>query len=358
MNKLFFNIAFFAISIFIFTITSCKKDDMSGMNMDSAVNIDYPAAYVVNGEDATVSVIKLSTNEVTATIPLMGTATDMIMWPHHISSHVNHLAIGVPMMDLSAGHAGINTAGMTGKLVVIDATTGAIVKNINLPKMNHNTIYSPNGTEIWVPQMDEMNSKVLVYDATTNALKNTINTGMMSAELTFSSDGTKAYVANGDDDAITVLNVATKAIIKTIAVGDNPVGAWTGSNNKMYVDNEDGKSISVIDVATDSVTETIALGFMPGIATHNGTKNELWVSDPMAGKVHYWNWDAGMNMWMQGGAFNTGAGAHAIAFSSDGNTAYVTNQTANTVSVVNVTNHTVSKTLNVGKKPNGVVIKM
>lgn len=64
-----------------------------------------------------------------------------------------------------------------------------------------------------------------------------------------------------------------------------------------------------------------------------------------------------MNMWMHGGAFNTGAGAHAISFTIDGNTAYVTNQTANTVSVVNVTNHTVTKTIAVGKKPNGITIK-
>ena len=260
-------------------------------------------------------------------------------------------------MDLSAGHSGLNTTGMTGKLVVIDAVTGTIVKNINLPKMNHNSIYSPNGTEIWVPQMDEMNSKVLVYDATTNALKNTINTGMMSAELTFSYDGTKAYVANGDDNEVTVINVATKAIIATIPVGLNPVGAWTGSNNKMYVDNEDGQSISVIDVATNAVDSTISLGFTPGIASYNGIKNELWVSDPMAGKVHYWTYDTAMGMWMHGGVFNTGAGAHAISFTSDGNTAYVTNQSANTVSVVNVANHTLTKTIAVGKKPNGIVIK-
>jgi YVTN family beta-propeller protein len=348
------NVIFTASILVALVLASCNKDDNMNMNL----NVNYPAAYVVNGEDATVSVIKLSTNEVTATIPLMGTATDMIMWPHHISSHENHLAIGVPGMDLSAGHSGLMTAGMTGKLLVIDAMTGAVVKNINLPLMNHNSIYSPNGSEIWVPQMDAMNSKVLVYDATTNALKNTINTGMMSAEVTFSSDGTKAYVANGDDDTITVINVATKAIITNIAVGHNPVGAWTGSNGKMFVDNEDGQSISIIDVATDAVTETIALGFMPGIASHNGTKNELWVSDPMAGKVHYWTYDTAINMWMHGAAFNTGAGAHAISFTTDGNTAYVTNQTANTVSVVNVTNHTVTKTIAVGKKPNGVVIKM
>jgi YVTN family beta-propeller protein len=181
---------------------------------------------------------------------------------------------------------------------------------------------------------------------------------MMPAELTFSSDGTKAYVANGDDDSISVINVSSKTVVATITVGDNPVGAWTGSNGKMYVDNEDGQTISVIDVATDTVEETIALGFMPGIASYNGIKNELWVSDPMNGKVHYYTWDAGMGMWMHGSSFNTGAGAHAIAFTTDGNTAYVTNQAANTVSVVNTTSHTVTKTINVGVKPNGIVIKM
>jgi len=349
------NLSMIASFIGAIFLSSCNNNDD---NMDMTLNVDYPAAYIVNGEDATVSVVKLSTNEVTGTIELMGSGSDMIMWPHHISSHQDHLAIGVPGMDLSAGHSGLNTSGMNGKLLVIDAMDGSIIKNINLPLMNHNSIYSPNGNEIWVPQMDEMNSKVLVYDATTNALLNTINVGMMAAELTFSSDGTKAYVANGDDDSITVINTATKAIITTIAVGDNPVGAWTGSNGKMYVDNEDGQTISVIDVATNSVDETITLGFMPGIASYNGPKNELWVSDPMAGKVHYWTWDAGMNMWMHGSSFNTGAGAHAIAFTTDGNTAYVTNQTANTVSVVNTTNHSVAKTINVGRKPNGIVIKM
>ena len=347
------NSIFTASIIGALVLTSCNKDD--NMNMDAALNVNYPAAYVVNGEDATVSVIKLSTNEVTATIPLMGTGTDMIMWPHHISSHENHLAIGVPGMDFSAGHTVTGT--MAGKLLIIDAMTGTILKNMSLPMMNHNTSYSPNGTEIWVPQMD-MNGKVLVYDATTYALKNTITVGMMPAELTFSSDGTKAYVANGDDDNVSVINVTTKAVIATVTVGNNPVGAWTGTNGQMFVDNEDGQSISVIKVSDNTIAQTIALGFMPGIASHNGTKNELWVSDPMAGKVHYWTWDATMMNWMHGGAFNTGAGAHAITFTTDGNTAYVTNQSEKTVSVVNVLNHTVTKTITVGKKPNGIVIRM
>lgn len=51
-------------------------------------------------------------------------------------------------------------------------------------------------------------------------------------------------------------------------------------------------------------------------------------------------------------------GAHAISFTTDGNTAYVTNQSSKSVSVVNVTNHTVIKTITVGNKPNGIVLKI
>lgn len=72
-----------------------------------AKNIDYPAAYVVNGESDTLSVIKLSDNTVSDEIMLMD-GTNMIMWPHHIylNPSETQLAIGVPGMDLSAGHSG------------------------------------------------------------------------------------------------------------------------------------------------------------------------------------------------------------------------------------------------------------
>lgn len=349
-------LAIVAITIIPFIMFSCmnKMDMDKDMTMEE-LNINYPAAYVVNGEDASISVIKLSSNEVTETIKLMGIGSDMIMWPHHIYSHQNHLAIGVPGMDLSAGHTG-GAAGMKGKVLIIDATKGTFLKNIETPIMNHNAIYSPDGTEIWTSQMKD-GGTVLVYDATSFTLKNTINVGDDPAEVTFSTDGSKAYVCNGGSNTVSVINPSTKAIITTLTVGIDPVGAWTSSIGKMFVDNEGSNSVSIIDVANNNVSDSIALGFMPGYVAHNKSKNELWVTDPMAGKVHFWTYDTGMSAWMKGSSFNTGAGAHAISFTIDENTAYVTNQSANTVSVVNVSNHTISKTITVGKKPNGIVIK-
>lgn len=332
-------------------ISSCKKDDMSNMVMEK--NINYPAAYIVNGESSTISVIKLSDNTVSETIELMGSGGNMIMWPHHIYNHQNHMAIGVPGMDLSAGHSG-GMPGMKGRVVIMDATKGTLLQNIETPIMNHNALYSPNGTEVWTTQMDSM-GKVLVYDANTFAIKNTITVGEDPAEITFSTDGTKAYVCNGGSNTVSIINPTTKAIIATINVGTDPVGAWPASNGKMFVDNEMSQTISIVDVASNNVVGTVNLGFMPGYAAYNSATNELWVTNPTAGKVVYYM-DMGGNTWMKNGEIATGAGAHAIGF--NGSFGYVTNQLGNTVSVINPVAHTVVKTLNVGKKPNGIAFKM
>jgi YVTN family beta-propeller protein len=342
-------------------LPACRKhqmeDDMGGMEK----NIAYPAAYVVNGESNSLSVIRLSDNTVSETIELMpaGGMAGMQPWPHHIYHRVNaaghRLAVAMPGMDLSAGHLG-STAGMKGRIMILDAVTGAVVKEVEVPAMNHNAVYAPDGGEIWTSQMGT-DGKVLVLDAESYGVKNTITVGREPAEVTFSADGSKAYVANGGDDYVTVINPTTKAVIATIPVGDNPVAAWVGYDGKMYVDNEDGQTVSVIDVAANVVVQTIPLGFMPGSVAHHSAKKELWVTDPDNGKVHYWTWNTTQNAWMHGGVFDAGAGAHATAFSNDGKTAYVTNQLAHSVSVINTATHSKIKDIPVGKKPNGIVLK-
>jgi YVTN family beta-propeller protein len=337
---------------------ACNNDDM---NMEPELNINFPAAYVVNGESNSISVINLTTDDIAGTIKLgtesmgHGSMTDGIMWPHHayINSSKTQIAIGVPGMDLSGGHAG-GMAGMKGKVAIIDAVKGTLLKVIDLEMMNHNAVFSPDGKEIWTSQMDEMGA-VLVYDVATYALKSTIPVDSDPAEVTFSFDGSVAFVANGGSNTVTAINPTTKEVIKTLAVGADPVGAWTGSDNKMYVDNEEGKSITIIDVATLEVESTIDLGFMPGMASYNEMNKELWVSDPVNGKVHYWSFSSGN--WNHGGVFSTAAGAHAITFTEDEMKAYVSNQNAESVSVIDAMTHSVTKTLTVGKKPNGLLIK-
>ena len=345
-----------AIAVSVLAV-SCNDHEMDMKEL----NVNFDAAYVVNGESNSISVINIETDEVAGTAQIGGESmvghggmSDQIMWPHHayINSAKTQVAIGVPGIDLSGGHSG--GMAMTGKVALVNAVKGTVDHIIDLEMMNHNAVFSPDGTEIWTSQMTDLGT-VLVYNASTYVLKSTIDVGSDPAEVTFSFNGKVAFVANGGSNTVTAINVSTKKVLTTIRVGADPVGAWPGSDNKMYVDNEEGKTISVIDVSALSVEAIIDLGFIPGFAAYNAMHNELWVTDPVNGKVHYWMKEA--SAWVHGGFFSTGAGAHAIAFTADDMKAYVTNQSAGTVSVVNVPAHKVSKTLTVGKKPNGIVIK-
>jgi YVTN family beta-propeller protein len=186
-------------------------------------------------------------------------------------------------------------------------------------------------------------------------VQNTINVGKGLSEITFSNDGAMAFACNTMDGTVTLVDANTKMIHTTLTVGVDPVGAWSASNGKMYVDNETSKTITEISVSGMNITQTINLGFKPAYVALNSSNGELWVSDATNGKIVYYTLVGGV--WTEQGNIVTGADAHAIIFTNDGLKAYVTNQGANTVSVIQVATHSVSNTISVGTKPNGITLK-
>ena len=348
LNKLNINLlgAFMLLLIF----ASCKKADH---NAPRILNINYPAAYIVNGTGNNISVVKLADNTVSETISLNGAT-----YPHHIylNPAKSKLAVAITSTDLSGGHSGGHGNTVSGqKIQIIDVVTGSIEKEIGVSKLPHNAAFSPGGAELWVPQGDTLNGTVLVFNTTDWALLKTINVGRMPSELTFSFDGSMVFVANTKDGTVSMIDPNSKVVMQTIPVGMDPVGAWPASNGKMYVDNEASQTISEIDVMTGAVSATFSLGFKPGYAAYSTHHSEVWVTDATNGKVVFFEKIAGT--WTPAGSLATGADAHAIVFSANGERAYITNQGANTVTMIDVVNHTVSATINVGTKPNGIALK-
>ncbi len=312
--------------------------------------IAFDALYVVNGDDGTISVLDAATSQVAATIAL-----ENADYPHHIylSPDRSRLAVAVPGTDLSGGHAGgggHGGHGGGGSALVLDAHTGETLVARRFDDANHNAIFSPDGAELWTAQSGA--GTVLVLDAATLSTRASIPVGAAPAEVTLSLDGKLAFVANGGSDDVTVVDVRDRTVAKTIAVGDNPVGAWLGNDGVMYVDNEVGKTLSAIDVGALAVVRTYELGFTPAYAA-TAPGGELWVTDTDAGRLVFYQ--AGSTV--KTGETATGAGAHAIVFSADGKTAYVSNQSAGTVSVLDVATRSVVKTVTVGAKPNGMVFR-
>jgi len=360
MNTTSRNIALGLLALLVGCTTQTNND----ITPSSKLNIDYPAAYVVNSESNSLSVIDLAKNEVRETISL-GTPSsndltgmkmnDMVMWPNHIylSADGNKLGVGVPGLDLSVGLSGV-VAGMKGRVLVVNPKTGELATNQQTPVINHNAVFSPDGTEIWTSQTIDA-GKVLVYDASTMALKKTIEVGMEPTEVTMSTNGKYAFVANRKSNSVTAIRLSDKTVVKTIPVGATPMGAWPASNNRMYVNNQKGQTISVIDVDSLTVVDIIYLGFTPAYVAYNATRNELWVSQVGTSVVAILEEMGGL--WMYHNQVSTGLGAYAIVFSKDDKTAYITNRGAGTVSVMNVAARNKINDVSVGKKPNGLVLK-
>lgn len=338
-----------ALSCCCLFLSSCKEDEM---HHDQNLNINYPAAFVVNGKSNNVQVIELSTNTVKETIDLMGAT-----FPHHVylNPAKNLMAVAITATDLTGGHGGHGGGSGNYMVHIINTVTGAHEHQLSCAKMPHNAVFSPDGAELWVSQSDAVQSQVLIYNTSDWSLKTTVNVGKGLSEVTFASDGSMAFATNTDDGTVSIIDPSSKIIHATVTVGADPVGAWPASNGKMYVDNEMDETVSEIDVATMAVSETFTLGFKPGYVAYSEHHDEVWVTDADNGKVVYYAKQAGT--WMEMGSIPTGADAHAIAFSANGETAYVTNQGANTVSVIDVANHAVTATINVGEKPNGIALK-
>lgn len=331
--------------MFILT-NACSKAD------NPVFNITHPAAFVVNGLGNTISVLNLNDDTKVDDIGLNGAR-----YPHHIYLHPDKskFAVAITGTDLSGGHGG-HTGGNSGryKVQIINSVTGVIEKEIALTKLPHNAIFSPNGSELWIPQSDTP-SHVSIYNTTDWTKLKEITVGHMTSEVTFAADGSRVYAANTDDGSVSIIDPIAKTVLTTVSVGETPVGAWPANNGKMYVDNETSKTISEIDVATNLVTATINLGFKPGYVAYSDQHSELWVSDADNGKAVYFKLVG--NVWTKEGEIVTGSDAHAIVFNADQSKAYVTNQGAGNVSVIELNSHSKIKDISVGNKPNGIVLK-
>lgn len=321
--------------------SSCRKVDI----LKSPVN--FPVAYVINGKSNSISLINLETNKLVESVEFKKGS-----WPHHIysNSSKDKLVISLTGMDLSGGHAG-HGGSANSFIIVLNATDFNVEGFLKTEVLAHNAIFVNNDSEIWVSQT----GVIKVFDSESLKEIIEIQVGNGPLEITKNSDGNYIFVANGEDNTISVIEISTKTVVKTISVGIEPVGAWPGSNNKMYVDCEVSKQIFEIDGTSLDITDTIQLTFTPAYVNLNSLTGELWVSDAEFGGVH--TYELISSQWVENGFLLTGLNAHAIGFNAAGDKAYITNQGAANVSVVDAVALTKIIDINVEKKPNGILIR-
>ena len=72
---------------------------------------------------------------------------------------------------------------------------------------------------------------------------------------------TFAYVTNSGSNSVSVLDLATMKVTRTLSTGDNPTGVTASpTKDEVYVVNTGSGTVSVIDTATNQVAGSIGVG--------------------------------------------------------------------------------------------------
>jgi len=79
--------------------------------------------------------------------------------------------------------------------------------------------------------------------------------------------GNNAYVINYDSNTVSVIDTATKQVVKTIAVGSGPLSVTavdTAQRQRVYVGNSLSNTVTVVDPMTNTVVRTITVPVQDG----------------------------------------------------------------------------------------------
>jgi YVTN family beta-propeller protein len=140
-------------------------------------------------------------------------------------------------------------------------------------------------------------------------------------EVLLSSDGARLYVLCQQSEEVRVLDAATYAVIKTIAVGKVPRGfSLSPDGARLFVTNSWDDTLSVIDTRTLAVTATWPVGAEPSSVVEDRAGKRLFVANRISNDVAVLDAQTGA----EEKRLLAGRGASYLTLSPDGSRIYAT----------------------------------
>jgi uncharacterized protein (TIGR03437 family) len=142
---------------------------------------------------------------------------------------------------------------------VIDLRAKTVAHVIALPRGANPVGVSVTADGAFAVVAESGTGKVAIVDLKTFTVKSEIAAGEGASSVAVV--GTQAVVVNRDADTVTIVDLTAATAQKTLTVGRGPANvAADAATHTAYVTNENEGSISVINLGTLAVTKTIALG--------------------------------------------------------------------------------------------------
>lgn len=298
------------------------------------------------------------------------------------------------------------------RLRVIDLSerSGDVVTRYTL----HNVQVAPDGRSVWVTAAphagghgghgggEEPTEQVVVIDPHRDTIlaRIPVGAGLHLAHVVLDAASRYAYLSANEANQVLRIDVATRRVVNRydLGAGRAPHG-MRFCGEQLYVANMDGRSLSIVDPATGAVREVpvggvavqtacalggryvfaslydtrevvrleVATGALTRIALPSGAQGpvqlypapdgRLFVCDqgllldrPASNKL----FEIDARAATVSATIEVGRGAHGVVLSEDGQTAFVTNTSDDTVSMVDLAARRAVATIAVGDAPNGI----
>ncbi len=198
---------------------------------------------------------------------------------------------------------------------------------------------------------NEGSDNISVIDLSTKSVIKTISVGQSPASIAINSSTGKGYVANLKSDNVSILTLSTNTVAATTVVGSEPASvAINTATGNIYVANSKNDTVSVIDGTSNAVTTTIPVGQSPVSVVVNSGKSMAYSVNSKGDSI------SAINLSTNAVTATIPVGSEPVSMAIDAakNMGYVANLYDDSVSVLNLSSNTVTGTYAVGRDPIGV----
>jgi YVTN family beta-propeller protein len=150
-------------------------------------------------------------------------------------------------------------ASVVSTVSVIDIGTGSVVRRVDVPGAVHHVSIDPAGRFAALTQPNQ--DAVTILDLASYTVAATIVTGPLPNYAVFSPDGQRLYVSNVGNNTVSDITADGWIVLRNAIVGESPEHVVLSADGEtLYVNNIDGGTVSVIDTASWSVGKTLEAG--------------------------------------------------------------------------------------------------
>ena len=155
------------------------------------------------------------------------------------------------------GRWAIGTDYSGGSLTVFDVEELLVARTISLhdyPRP-HGILFLPGQKEVIVTS--EASQQLVIVDFHEGEIVRNIDTGQSGSHMVaLSEDGATAYTSNGSADSVSVIDVVSGQLLKTLDVPDRPEAITTNKRgDEVWVGSNDEEVVSVISVASGEISQ-------------------------------------------------------------------------------------------------------